>query len=571
MTRRQWGRAGAACFLLGAGALLAQPAAAQDYVTDEMLLEAGQDPNNWLMAPRDYASTRYSPLAQVSTDTIGRLVPKWTFSFGVLDAQNTTPLVNNGVMYATASHGRTYAIDARSGAEIWRYVDELPEGVAGKMCCDIGNRGAALYHDKVYVTTPDADVVALDAKTGAVVWHTNIGNWEDSYTMTVAPLVVKGKVVVGLSGAEYPTRLYIEALDAETGAQVWRRYTIPGPGEPGHNSWGSTDSAMLGGASAWITGSYDPELDTLYWGVGNPNPDWDGANRPGDNLYSNATLALDPDTGDIKHYFQYTPHDVWDYDGNNEPVLLDVDGRKLWMHGDRNGFLYAIDRTDSGFVYGVPISKVNWATGFTPEGRPIVDPAKVPTYEYEAKDICPASEGGKWWNPMAANPHTKMVFVPSREICTDIKSAPLGAGLNPAERTVGAPYWGIGTIKWNKGYGQLVAFDARTGAKVWTAKAPAPFTSGLLTTGGGLLFAGTPEGYFKAYRQETGEELWSYNVGTGIFGSPMTYAIDGKQYVAVPAGFGGWTGWATLGGGGAPHLADSRKGGYLMVFGLFGE
>ncbi|MBL28710.1 MAG: quinonprotein alcohol dehydrogenase [Rhodospirillaceae bacterium] len=544
---------------------------AQDYVTDEMLLEADQDPNNWLMAPRDYAGTRYSPLGSVNLDTVGRLVPKWTFSFGVLDAQNTTPLVNDGVMYATASHGRTFAIDARTGEEIWRYYDEIPEGVAGKMCCDIGNRGAALYHDKVYVTTPDSDVVALDAKTGEVVWQTNIGDWEKAITMTVAPLVVKGKVIVGVSGAEYPTRLYIEALDAETGEQVWRRYTIPAPGEPGHETWGSDDSAEFGGGSAWITGSYDPDLDTLYWGVGNPNPDWDGTNRPGDNLYSNSTLALDPDTGEIKHYFQYTPHDVWDFDGNNEPILLDVGDQKLLMHGDRNGFLYAVDRTDSSFVYGVPISKVNWATGFEADGRPIVNPEKVPGYNYEATDICPASEGGKWWNPMSVNPVAKTVFVPSREICTDIKSAPLGKGLNPPERTVGKPYWGIGTIKWNKGYGQLVAFDAATGEKKWTVKAPSPFTSGILTTSGGLVFAGTPEGYFKAYSQATGEEVFSYNVGTGIFGSPMTYAIDGKQYVAVPAGFGGWTGWATIGGGGAPQLKDSRKGGYLMVFGLFDE
>lgn len=562
-------RVAAACAIVLA--LGTTTAYSQDLVSDEMLLEASKDPNNWLMASRDYAGTRYSPLSQVNTDTINRLVPKWTFSFGVLDAQNTTPLVHDGVMYATASHGRTFAIDARTGEEIWRYYDELPEGVAGKMCCDIGNRGAALYGDKVFVTTPDADVVALNAKTGEVVWHTNLGNWEDAYTMTVAPLVVKGKVIVGLSGAEYPTRLFIEALDAETGEQVWRRHTIPGPGEPGHDTWGSTDMAMHGGASAWISGAYDAELDTLYWGVGNPNPDWDGVNRPGDNLHSNSTLALNPDTGEIKHYFQYTPHDVWDFDGNNEPVLLDVDGKKLWMHGDRNGFLYAINRENSKFVYGVPISKVNWATGFTADGRPIVNPEKVPSYDYEAKDICPASEGGKWWNPMSANPHTKMVFVPSREICTDIKSAPLGKGLNPKERTVGKPYWGIGTIKWNKGYGQLVSFDARTGEKVWTVKAPSPFTSGLLTTGGGVVFAGTPEGQFKAYKQDTGEELWSYNVGTGIFGSPMTYSIDGKQYVAVPAGFGGWTGWATAGGGGAPQLKDSRKGGYLMVFGLFND
>lgn len=566
-----FGRAAGAAAAVVFAALTASGAAAQDRVTDRMLLEAGQDPNNWLMAPRDYSSTRYSPLSQIDLRTIRRLVPKWTFSFGVLDAQNTTPLVNGGVMYATASHGRVYAIDARTGDELWRYVDELPEGVAGKMCCDIGNRGAALYGDKVYVATPDADVVALDAKTGEVVWHRNIGNWEDAYTMTVAPIVVKGNVVVGLSGAEYPTRLYIEALDAETGDQAWRTYTIPGPGEPNRDSWGSGDAADFGGASAWITGSYDPELDTLYWGVGNPNPDWDGVNRPGDNLYSNATLALNPDTGEILHWFQYTPHDVWDYDGNNEAVLMDVDGKQLYFHGDRNGILYAIDRTDSAFEWGVPISIVNWMTGFEADGRPIVNPEKVPAYDYEAKNICPASEGGKWWNPMAVNPHTKRIFVPSREICVDIRSAPLGEGLNPAERTIGRSYWGIGTISWKTGHGQLVAFDGRTGEKEWTVKARAPFTSGLLATGGGLLFAGTPEGYFKAYNQETGEEVFSYNVGTGIFGSPMTYAIDGRQYVSVPAGFGGWTGWAVFGEGGAPHLKDSRKGGYLMTFGLFGR
>lgn len=556
--------------LLTAAAWPAGPANAQDIVTDEMLLNAAQDPNNWIMAIRDYDGSRYSPLAQVDTDNVSRLVPKWAFSFGVLDAQNTTPLVYDGVMYVTSSHSHIFAVDARTGEEIWHYSHPYADGVAGVMCCDIGNRGAALYGDKVYFATPDSHVIALNRETGEVVWDVVIGDWENAYTMTVAPLVVKGNVVVGMSGAEYPTRLYIEALDAETGEQAWRRYTIPGPGEPGHDSWGTTDMAMHGGSSAWITGSYDAELDTIYWGVGNPNPDWDGTNRPGDNLYSNSTLALDPDTGEIKHYFQYTPHDVWDYDGNNEPVLLDLaDGRKVYMHGDRNGFLYAIDRTDSSFVYGVEISKVNWATGFTPEGRPIVNPEKVPRYDYEAKDICPASEGGKWWNPMAVNPHTQMVFVPSREICTDIKSAPLGEGLNPDERTIGKPYWGIGTIGWNKGYGQLVAFDANTGEKKWTVTDKSPFTSGMLTTGGGLLFAGTPEGHFRAYNQDTGEELWSYQTGSGIVGSPMTYSIDGKQYIAVPSGWGGWTGWSVFGEGGAPHLKGNRKGGYLTVFGLF--
>ena len=400
------------------------------------------------------------------------------------------------------------------------------------MCIrDRGNRGVALYGDKVYVATPDSHVVALNKSDGSVAWDVTIANWEDAYTMTVAPLVVKGNIIVGMSGAEYPTRLWIDALDSETGEQVWRRYTIPGPGEPGHETWGSARAALYGGSSAWITGSYDPELDILYWGVGNPNPDWDGTVRPGDNLYSNSTLALDPDTGAIKFYFQYTPADVWDYDGNNEPILVDYGDEKVWLHGDRNGYLYKIDRTNGRFKYGKEISIVNWSKGFDSTGRPIWNMDKVPTYDYEAKDICPASEGGKWWNPMSVNPVTGWVFVPSREICVDIKSAPLGEGLNPDELTVGKPYWGIGTIGWKTGYGQLVAFDGRTGEKMWVVKDRSPFTSGLLSTRGGLLFAGTPEGEFRAYHQETGEELWSFQTGSGIFGSPSTYTIDGEQFV----------------------------------------
>ena len=540
------------------------PVAAQSIVTDESLLTAPMDSNNWLMAGRDYSSTRFSPLRKITTENVKRLVPKWSFSLGTLDAQNTTPLAKDGVIYVTAAHSHIYAVDALTGRMIWKYAHPVAEGVGRVLCCDAGNRGAALYRDKVYFATLDAHVVALEAATGKVAWNTTLADWSKAYTMTVAPLVVKGKVIVGMSGAEYPTRLFIEALDAQTGQQVWRRYTIPAPGEPGAESWGPADMAKFGGASAWITGSYDPESDTLFWGTGNPNPDWDGVDRPGDNLYSNSTLALNPDTGEIKFHFQYTPHDVWDFDGVNEAILADVGGRRVWLHGDRNGFLYSIDRTNGKFIYGSPISKVNWATGFTPGGRPIVNPEKVPTYQYEAKDICPASEGGKWWNPMSYNPQKGLVFVPSREICTDIKSA-------KDERVEGKPHWGIGSIKWNQGYGQLVAFDAATGQKKWVVKAPSPFMSGVLSTGGGLVFAGTPEGEFKAYHADTGEELWSYQTGSGIVGSPIAFTVDSKEYIAVPSGFGGWTGWATIGGGGAPHLKDNRKGGMLFVFGLFDQ
>jgi alcohol dehydrogenase (cytochrome c) len=396
------------------------------------------------------------------------------------------------------------------------------------------------------------------------MWDVTVGDWTKAQTMTVAPLVVKGKVVVGMSGAEYPTRLWIDALDAETGKQVWRRYTIPEPGEPGGDTWGKADPEIwkYGGGSTWITGSYDADLDTLYWSTGNPNPDWDGENRRGDNLYTNSTLALNPDTGEIKFHYQYTPWDVWDYDGVNETILANIDGKKVWLHGDRNGFLYSIDRTNGKFDWAKEISVVNWATGFTEDGKPIVDQDKVPSYEHKAMNVCPASEGGKWWNPMSYHPVNKIVVVPSREICADLLAG-------PSERVEGKYNLGLSEADWNKGYGQLVGFDASSGQKLWTVKAPSPFTSGVLTTGGDLAFAGTPEGDFKAYDIKTGEELWSYQTGSGIVGSPITYTVNGKQYVAIPSGWGGWTGWATWGGkGGAPHLKNQRKGGTLFVFAL---
>ena len=503
-------------------------------VTDEMLLGAGQDANNWIMAPRDYSSTRFSPLTKVNATNVKRLVPVWSFSFGVLDAQNTTPLVMDGVMYVTASHGRIFAVDARTGRQIWGYTHALPEGIGKMLCCDLGNRGAALYQDKVYYTTPDAHVIALDRESGKVVWDVTLGDWAKAYTMTVAPLVVKGKVIVGMSGAEYPTRLYIEALDAATGKQVWRRYTIPAPGEPGSDTWGDKDPEIwkFGGGSAWITGSYDPELNTLYWSTGNPNPDWDGSNRVGDNLYTNSTLGLNPDDGEMKFFYQYTPWDVWDFDGVNETILANLGGKKVWLHGDRNGFLYEIDRTDGKFVWAKEISKVNWATGFTPAGRPIVDPAKVPTYTNKAMNVCPASEGGKWWNPMSYHPAAQIVVIPSREICADILAG-------KSERVVGNYNLGIAEADWIKGYGQLVGFDAKTGEKKWTVKSASPFTSGVLTTAGGLAFAGTPEGDFKAFDITSGKELWSYQTGSGIVGSPIAFSIDGKQYIAVESGWGG--------------------------------
>ena len=544
----------------------AGPAAARD-VSDQMLLNAASDPANWIMAPRDYSSTRFSPLTQVNTATVKRLVPVWSFSFGVLDAQNTTPLVLDGVMYVTSSHGRIFAVDARTGTPIWSYSHPLPEGIGKMLCCDLGNRGAALYKDKVYYATPDAHVIALDRATGKVAWDVTVGDWTKAYTMTVAPLVVKGKVVVGMSGAEYPTRLYIEALDPDTGAQVWRRYTTRARANPGMTP-GATPIRTSGNSAAARPGS--PAPTTRLWtrctgARATPTRTGTGSAAWATTCTPTPRSALNPDNGEIKYHYQYTPWDVWDFDGVNETILADLGDKRVWLHGDRNGLLYQVDRTNGKLVWGKEISKVNWMTGFTPEGRPIINQDKVPTYTKKAKDVCPASEGGKWWNPMAYHPELKMVFVPSREICVDILAG-------KSERVEGKYNLGIAEADWVKGYGQLVGFDAVTGEKVWTVKAASPFTSGVLTTAGGLVFAGTPEGEFSAYDAKSGKRLWSYQTGSGIVGSPMSFSIDGKQYIAVPSGWGGWTGWATWGGkGGAPHLKDNRKGGYVTVFALFTE
>jgi alcohol dehydrogenase (cytochrome c) len=387
-----------------------------------------------------------------------------------------------------------------------------------------------------------------------------LDNYKKAYTFTVAPLIVKGKVIVGTSNGEYPVRGFIAALDAGNGKEVWRTYTVPGPGEPGNETWGG-ESWKVGGGSAWVTGSYDPQLDLLYWGTGNPAPDWDADSRPGDNLYSNSALALDPDTGAIKFHFQYTPHDVWDYDGVNENILVNARGKKAWIHADRNGYLYTIDRTNGNFLAARPISEVNWGK-LDASGRPIVNPAKVPTRTTKAMDVCPGPNGGKEWNPMAVSPQTGLVYIPVREVCvTDLQSL-------QQEPTEGEPYWGVKEIRFKKGYGKLTAVDIETGKTVWDVRMRSPIMSGVLATAGSVVFAGTPEGEFMAFDAKTGQQLYTHRIGSGIVGGVMTYAVDGKQYVAVPSGFGGWVGWTTIGGGGAPHLMTLPKGGSLHVFAL---
>lgn len=539
------------------GEVTANSAAGLQPVTNEMLLSAQDDSESWLMYGRDYKSWRYSQLKQVNTENVNKLVPKWAFQIGTpYDKFECTPLVVNGVMYITTPYSTIYAVDARTGKEIWRYDYELPDDLA--ICCGMVNRGAAILGDKIFWTTLDAHLLALDAKTGTVLWDRVVGDLTNAESLTVAPLVVKDKVVVGISGAEYGIRGFIDAYYAETGEQAWRFYTVPSKDEPGGETW-EGDSWMTGGGSAWVTGSYDPELNLVYWGTGNPAPDWNGDVRKGDNLYTDCIVALDADTGKLRWHFQATPHDLWDWDGVSEPVLIDmeIEGKpvKALMQANRNGYFYVLDRTDGKFLYASTYCEMNWSAGLDENGRPTVKPG-VSTSEEGTIRVCPGVEGGKNWPPSAYNPLTNLLYVPSLELCGSyhqgrvfyLKGLPyLGSGMT-AEREDGGDM-----IMW----GHISAIDISTGEIKWRHKTNFPQWGGCLTTAGGLVFAGDLEGRFMALSAETGEVLWDFQTGSGVLAPPITYQLDGIQYVVVASG--------------AVKYAEvnARQGGTLFVFALF--
>ena len=529
-----------------------------NYVTDDMLLNADKDPNNWLLYGRDYATTRFSPLTQINTGNIKKLVPKWNLSFGILEGQDSQAVTYNGVVYVTSSFNRVWALDGQTGKVIWKYERELPGDIQPHLCCDVVNRGVALYKDKAYLATLDAHVVALNNITGQVVWDRQVGDYTYAESLTLMPMALRGKIIVGSSGAEYGVRGWIAALDADSGEVIWKIYTIPAAGEPGAETWGG-ESYKYGGGSAWITGSYDPELNILYWPVGNPGPDFDRHVRPGDNLYTNTTLALDPDTGKMKFYFQYTPNDPYDYDGVNEVVLADLDGKKVWLHGDRNGHLYSIDRTNGKCNWVVPLGRVNWVKSWGENCRPIFNwPEKDVVYDKVTTDVAPTLDGGKEWHPVAYSHRTKMVYVPVYDFSMDLQAKKM-------DWRRGEWYLGARVIRLNPGSGAIKAFDAATGKLAWTRPQPTPATSGILATAGGLVFFGDPEGMFSAVKDDTGETLWQYNVGTGIHGNPTSFTAGGKQYVAIVVGPGGGGLWPIYF---KEWFKNQSKGGGLFVFGL---
>ena len=530
-------------------------------VTQERLLKGTDDPSAWLMYGGSYAGWRFSPLTDINRNNVKKLQAAWVFQTGVPGQLTASPIVADGILYLTASYNHLFALDAVTGEMLWKYDHPLPDDA--RICCGPTNRGVAIAEDKVFMATLDARIVALDRKTGAVVWNTQIDEYEKGYSATVAPLVVKDKVIVGISGGEYGIRGYLDAYDIKTGARKWRRYTIPGEGEKGVETW-TGDSWKNGGGPTWVTGSYDSEQNLLFWGTGNPSPDWNGDVRKGDNLYTDSVLALDPETGEIKWYFQFTPHDVWDYDGNTDLFLVDVERSgqmvKALAQPNRNGYVYVLDRSTGKFLHGTQyVDQLNWSKGLDENGRPIVNPQFVPTPE-PTEFICPGAAGGKNGSYTAAySPVSQMMYVPVIESCMQLKKA-------AATFIQGIPYWagGPGATQGDdqSSYGHLSAIDPATGAIKWRYTDAYPLFGGTLATGGGLVFSGNQDGYALAFDDTTGELLWKFQTGSAVRGQPATYKIADRQYVAIPSGGGGLT--VTFVG----EHPLTTKGSALVVFAL---
>ena len=511
-------------------------------VTTADLERAEENTRDWLMYGRDYNAQRYVELDQINPGNIHRLHPAWVFATGGENrGLQATPLIHDGVLYVSADGSRVFAIDARTGARLWSYDPKLPAESERVYCCGSINRGVALFGELVYVGTMDARLVALDKRTGAVKWETQVIDWRQGYSITGAPLVVKDMVLTGVAGGEFGIRGFVKAFDALTGELRWTAYTIPGRGEPGNETWPG-DTWKHGGAPTWTTGVYDPQLELVYWNTGNAAP-WNCQVRKGDNQWSAATIAINADSGEIKWGFQYTPWDCWDYDAVSTPVLADLElpvhgPVKALFHHDKNGFFYALDRTDGTFLYGDPIVPgITWARGLDPEtGRPIVNPEMIAeSGGPEVGPIIPSLEGAIDWQPLAYSPELQTLFFMSNQWAMGYKFWEEGTFEPPTngEWYLGADYQQYLT---SENPGNFVAFNVVDRKIVWRQTSPAPFWAGTVATSSGLVFTGDMRGYFMAFDARTGTLLWQFQTGSGIIGSPITYELDGTQYLAVPSG-----------------------------------
>ena len=527
--------------LLIAGLLAVPVSFAQ--VSFDRILNASKEPQNWLTYSGNLSGQRYSELAQITPANVGNLEMKWAFQARSTEKFETTPLVVDGKMYITQAPNDVIALDAATGRTFW--VFNYTPSTDARPCCGRVNRGVAILGDTLFMATIDSHLIAIDATNGHPIWNVQTGNPKAGYAMTLAPLVVKDKVIVGVGGGEYGIRGYIAAYDAKTGKEAWRFYTIPGPGEPGHETW-SGDSWIHGGASVWLTGAYDADANLTYWGVGNPGPDFHGSERAGDNLYSDCVVALDADTGKLKWYFQFTPHDVYDYDSVQVPVLADMEwkgrNRKIMLWANRNGFYYALDRTTGEFLNGKPFATVTWAKGLDERGRPMRIATNNPSNN--AQRIFPGPLGATNWYSPSYSPRTGLFYIPAWDNThTDFQEAPVEykEGKNYTGGILKNSGTGIRSTqvldrKEEDGYGVVRAIDAKTGERKWEFKMADLTMSGILTTASDLLFTGSREGYFSALDDRDGRLLWKVSAGGDIAMGPMTYQVNGKQYVAFAAG-----------------------------------
>lgn len=530
-------------------------------VSQDMLTSAPADPSRWLLYGGNYRNYRHSPLKTLTPATAGKLQVAWAFPSGTTGQFEVSPVVYGGVMYVTSSYNRLFALDAKTGALLWRYDHPNPKNL--RLCCGPPNRGVAIAGDLVLMATLDAHLLAFDRKTGEIAWNTELASYKEGFSATSAPLVLGDLAVIGIAGGEYGVRGFFDAYDVKTGTRVWRHHTIPGEGEPGADTW-SGDSAKTGGAPAWTQGAYDAETDTLLWTTGNPSPDWNGDERNGDNLYSDSLLAVEPKTGKLKWHFQFTPHDLWDYDGNTQLFLVDIalDGKpvKAIAQANRNGFFYLLDRVTGKFLRATKyLEQVNWATIDPVTGRPNVDPKALPG-EDTTERICPSNLGGMngAWSG-AFNPDLGLAYIPAVEACQIFQK-----GI--AVYTKGMPYLGglpdTKDANDGKSYGTISAIDVATGAIRWVYKDPFPMGGGVLSTAGGVVFTGNLTGDALAFDAKTGKEVWRFHVGGGVRSQPVAYQLDGRTYVAIAAGsFAALD--AFMGG-----PKNTTEGGTLFVFAL---
>jgi alcohol dehydrogenase (cytochrome c) len=586
--RHSFRRAALSAGVTAAAILLAPSGWAADGVTQDRLVNADGEQGNWLLHHKDFSAHRFSDLTQINKDNVANLHVAWTVQLGGVEGGGIwshgglegTPIAENGFLYVTDGWGSVYKIDTHGGkgALIWKMDPKTDHDWAGAVaCCGVDNRGVALWGDMVISHTLDGRLIATDKQTGQVAWQRQVADPDKGEVVTGAPLVVKGVAITGVAGGEFGIRGWIAATDLTTQKEVWRTHTIPGAGEPGSETWASQhDAAASGGAPTWVTGSYDPATNTLFWGTGNPGPDWNSQYRPGDNLFSDSSLALDADTGAIKWHFQHTPNDPFDYDSVSENVLVDVPNRdgtqKLALEADRNGFAYAVDRATGQFVWGLPfVKKMTWSAGLDPEtGKPReYDPAKpvqtyavaaTPTVDNSPVIICPGNMGGKNWPPTAYNPVLHTWYIPVIESCNKITVKAEPGQNKPRDWFVGG-----GPTSQLPITGSVTAIDVLTGKQSGKFETTYPMLGGMLATPD-LVFAGSPDGEVFALDAKTLQKKWSFSTGAGVNAPPMTFTSNGKQYIAILAGVGGaWDKWFI---DSTPDLKKIQPGSVLYVFSL---